>query len=220
MASLSSRGCLLLALGAVVRATGVGAGIEWWGIRYARSVIAGFQHADMALAEVVGNLHDNVLQLRRYKKDLFINVGSAQERDSYRAQWDEVFLVKRYDLMRIRAPARQSASADPQQFVDSVAVFRAAFMRTYDQIRAGSVVTAQQANERMGEAKEAVHQAEQQLVELERQTQLRMAGLADPVTTAGWTGLIANLALLVMIDVPLAWTAWQRPAVASPLSSR
>ena len=93
-------------------------------------------------------------------------------------------------------------------------------MRTYDQIRAGSVVTAQQANERMGEAKEAVHQAEQQLVELERQTQLRMAGLADPVTTAGWTGLIANLALLVMIDVPLAWTAWQRPAVASPLSSR
>jgi methyl-accepting chemotaxis protein len=218
LAALSNRSGLLVALGAVVLATGVCAGIEWWGVRYVRAVLGGFRHGDVALAEVVGNLHDDILQLRRYEKDVFINIGSADERDGYRAKWDEAFLILRSDLTRTRALAPPSAGAGLQDFVDSMAAYRSAFTRTYDGIRAGNVVTPQQANEQMGEAKAAAHQAEQQLIELERGAQLRMTELADPVSAAGWVGLAMNLALLVLVGGPLAWAV--RQSAHPPISER
>ncbi len=210
-AYLSTRACLLLALGGAVLAICVSAGIEWWGITYLRNVIASVQHGDVALSEAVGSLHDDVLQLRRYEKDVFINIGTTERRDGYRSKWDGALLNLRNDLVRTRALAPQSADAQLQEFADSVAEYRSAFTHTYDSIRGGIIVTTQQANERMDEAKGAAHLAERQLVEIERHAQLRMAQFDDPVSEARWVGLALNLVLLASIGGPLAWAVRHRP---------
>lgn len=60
-----------------------------------------------------------------------------------------------------------------------------------------------------GRSEAAAHQAEQQLIELERRAQLRMTALADPVGAADGVGLAINLALLILVGGPLAWAARQ-----------
>ena len=210
-ATLSTRACLMLAFGGAVLATAVSAGIEWWGISHVRDIVASVRHGDVALAETIGSLHDDVLQLRRYEKDVFLNIGSAERRDGYRSKWDDAFLRLRYDLVRSRALVPQSADAQLQDFEDSVADYRSAFAHTYDLIRDGSVATAQQANGQMGTAKDAAHRAEQQLIEIERHAQLRVASFGDPVSGARWASLALNLVLLSAIAGPLAWAMRQRP---------
>ena len=210
-ASLSARPCLLIALGGAVLATGVSAGIEWWGLAHLRDVIASVRHGDVALAEAVGSLHDDVLQLRRYEKDVFINMQSADRRADYRSKWDQEVRRLRYDLMRTRALAPPSAADELQAIEDSVADYCSAFTHTCDLIRGGSVVTTQQANDQMVDAKGAAHRAEQQIIDFERHVQLRMAQFADPIAGARWVSLALNLVLLATIGGALAFAMRQQP---------
>jgi len=213
--SWSTRAYLMLALGGALVVTGVSAGIEWWGIERVRVFVASVRHGDIALAESVGNLHDDLLQLRRYEKDVFINLASAPVRDGYRSKWDDVFLHLRYDLMRARALVPEPSGGELQEFADAAGEYRSAFVATYDAIREGTVATPQQANERMGDAKEAAHRAEQRLLEIERNALLRMQQFGDPVSDARWASLALHLLLLAMIGGPLAWTMRQQPRASA-----
>ncbi len=213
--SWSTRAYLMLALGGAVVVTGVSAGIEWWGIERVGDFVASVRHGDVALAESVGNLHDDLLQLRRYEKDVFINLASAPVRDGYRSKWDEGLLHLRYDLMRARALVPEPSDVELQDFADAVAAYRSAFVGTYDAIREGAVATPQQANDRMGEAKAAAHRAEQRLLEIERLALSRMQRFGDPVSDVRWASLALHLLLLAMIGGPLAWTMRQRPRAST-----
>jgi methyl-accepting chemotaxis protein len=204
-AAFSNRDWVLLAFAAAILGIGISASLEWWGITYVRNSIAGFQRSDVALAEAADSMRENVLQLRRYEKDVFINLASAHARDKYRAQWDAAFLNVRFDLTRVRSLAPQSMQGEVQKFVEAIAAYRSAFTRTYELIDAGSVVTTQQANDQMAQAKVAAHQAEQQLIEIGRQTQLRMADLSEPISFGRWICLALNLILLAVVAVPLVY---------------
>lgn len=212
----STRDCVLLALAAAILGIGISASVEWWGISYVRDTISGFQRSDVALAEVTDRLHDDVLQLRRYEKDVFINLESARARDNYRSRWDTALRSLRFDLTRLRSLAPQAMQGRVQAFVESIAAYRFAFAQTYDLIREGTVVTPQQANERMGEAKVAAHQAEQQLVEISQQAQLRVGQFSDPVSVGRWIWLALNLVLLGIIVGPLVYAA--RQSAVAPAS--
>lgn len=213
--SWSTRAYLMLALGGAVLVTGVSAGIQWWGIGRVREFVASVRHGDVALAESVGNLHDDLLQLRRYEKDVFINLASAPVRDGYRSKWDGEFLHLRYDLMRARTLVPEPSGVELQEFADAVADYRSAFVGTYDAIREGAVATPQQANARMGEAKEAAHRAEQRLLEIEKPALLRMQRFGDPVSDTRWASLALHLLLLAMIGGPLVWAMRQKPPASA-----
>jgi methyl-accepting chemotaxis protein len=204
-ATFSTRDWVLLAFAAAILGIGISASLEWWGLTYVRNTIAHFQRSDVALAEAADRMRDNVLQLRRYEKDVFINLDSARVRDRYRAQWDAAFLNLRLDLIRVRSLAPQSTGGEVEKFVESIAVYRSAFVRTCELIDDGSVSTTQQANDRMMQAKVAAHQAEQQLIEIGRQTQLRMGQLSDPMSLGRWICLALNMILLAVVAGPLAY---------------
>src|ERR1044072_8210325 len=130
--SRSARDCVLLALAAAVLGIVIAASVESWGITRARDAIAGFQHRDVALVGAADRMHDNLLQLRRFEKDVFINIEAAQARETYRARWAAAFFDLRLDLTHVRSLAPRSMDGRVQKFVESVAAYRSAFTHTYD----------------------------------------------------------------------------------------
>ena len=209
--SWSIRAYLTLALGTVVLAIGLSGAIEWWSIAHVRSLVASVQHGDVALAESVGSLRDDVLQLRRYEKDVFINIGSAEALRGYRSKWDGAFRRLRFDLVHTRTLAPQSASPQLQQFTEAMGQYRSVFEQTYDLIQSGALGTARQANEKMADAKAAAHRAERQLVDVEHGAQARMSRFDDPALNAQWLSVGMNLLLLLAVGGPLAVAARRQP---------
>jgi hypothetical protein len=86
-------------------------------------VAEAFRHGDTALALALEDMRDEVLQLRRFEKDVLLNVGSPDIVQSYEAKWDNTFLHLRYDLARARKYSTRSDEQRMQEVVNSMSVY-------------------------------------------------------------------------------------------------
>lgn len=204
LSTLSIRAYLVLAFGTAMTAIGISTATTWWGITRVSRFVASEQHGDIALAEAVDDMRDDVLQLRRYEKDVFINIGSPEALYSYRVKWDRAFQAVRYDLLRTRAVTPASASLHLQEFADSMAAYRSAFLRNYALIQSSAIDTTQQANDEMSPFKGSVRQTERQLAEIKRDAERRISQEDHPVINAQQIGLALNVCLLIAIAGLLA----------------
>jgi methyl-accepting chemotaxis protein len=196
--SNSIRKWRLLIFGAALLAIGSCAATEYWGIVKLNQVAAAFRHGDNAFAWATEEMRDEVLQLRRYEKDVLLNVGTPDLVQSYQAKWEDAFLHLRYDLVRARRSASAEADASLQHAVDSLDVYRTGFLRTYDQIRSGTLATSQQANADANRFRDAAHSAEQALTALSASA-LGRTQTVDPAVVAQRCSLTVSLALLVVL---------------------
>ncbi len=212
--SWSNQSFLAVVLGAAIVAVTLCAAIEWWAVSDLRGAFANARRGH-ALAEAAATMHDDVLQLRRYEKDVFLNIGSPERRADYRARWDRAMLQLRYDLQRVRAVRQGTSDAQVQYIADSIAQYREAFAHTYDLVQGGSVLTGQQANDEMARNKSSIHQAENLLVQLEREAQAHMSSIENPVGDLQWTTLGLNLMLLGIVCGPLAYALRRQPSTAA-----
>jgi hypothetical protein len=89
-----------LVLGSALLVVAICAATEYWGFFKLGQVAAAFRHGDTALALATEDMRDEVLQLRRFEKDVLLNVGSPELVQSYQAKWEDAFLHLRYDLAR------------------------------------------------------------------------------------------------------------------------
>jgi methyl-accepting chemotaxis protein len=159
----SLRNWQTVVFGSAFLAVAICAASEYWGILKLDQVAAAFRHGDTALALATEDMRDDVLQLRRFEKDVLLNVGSPELVQSYQAKWEDAFLHLRYDLTRARRSAAGEADSRLQEVVDSVAVYRTAFLDVCDQIRTGVLSTPQQANAEANRFRQAARNAEQAL---------------------------------------------------------
>jgi methyl-accepting chemotaxis protein len=179
----------------------VGAGTEWWGTENLQRFVMTTMHGDVALAQVAADMRDDVLQLRRYEKDVLLNVASPEIAESYRAKWDRAFLDLRYDLVRARALAPATSSGALQAFENSLAFYRTGFVHTYELLRAGKLTTAQQANTEMTAFKANVHVTEEQAESIKLDAERRISNV-DAVLDAKrydlglWVMLLTAMAVL------------------------
>lgn len=204
LSTLSIRAYLVLAFGTAMTAIGISTATTWWGIAHVSRFVASEHHGDIALAEAVDDMRDDVLQLRRYEKDVFINIGSPEALYNYRVKWDRAFQSVRYDLVRTRAVTPESASLRLQEFADSMAAYRSAFLHTYGLIQSSSIDTTQQANDEMSPFKGSVRQTERQLAEIKRDAERRISQGDHPVINAQRLGLGLNVCLLIAVAGLLA----------------
>ena len=175
-------------------------------------VAAAFRHGDMALALATEDMRDEVLQLRRYEKDVLLNVGSPELVQRYQAKWEDAFLHLRYDLVRARRSAHGEADSSLQQVVDSMEVYRTGFLQTYDQVRSGTLSTSQQANADANRFRDAVRGAEQSLNEIS-ESAFGRTQTVDPALFAQRCGLAVSLMLFLALAAVLVSGA---PRLLSP----
>lgn len=192
------RSSLVLAFATAMLCVVVTGIVEYWGMVRLDHVAAGARRGDAALALAADGMREDVLELRRYEKDIFMNIGTQLRVQQYRAEWDRAFLRLRYDLVRARSAGATSQDAQLQQVIDWIAAYREAFDHIYDSISNGTIRTTREANDEMSRFKEPVRSAERALAGITGTARERAPTL-DPAIVAQRFGLALSLVLFIAL---------------------
>ncbi len=119
----------------------------YWGVKSLQATALHMLEEEGVFAEHAGRARANVLGLRRFEKDMFINIGSKEKVEKYYAEWkDEVESVHKRiaDIEKVKAlkEAQETAST----LKTNLDTYAAGVTRVYEKIRSGEITTTQQAN--------------------------------------------------------------------------
>ena len=132
---------------------------HWWrwilGFREdGASVITDIANDDAALVEYAQRSRANINMLRRYEKDLFMNIGDAAKTDEYKKKWDDALVRfhERMDAMlKIESDAKRRKIYNHQEnILMSIRLVSTRFMA---KLNLGRLPHTQDANKAIGDYK-------------------------------------------------------------------
>ncbi|MDU0458673.1 MAG: methyl-accepting chemotaxis protein [Geobacteraceae bacterium] len=133
----------------------------YWGMKMIDEEIVKDLESDGVIAQHAGRARANIVGLRRYEKDVFINIASADKVENYYKQWNE---QKESVEERIKTLEKVStAQKDKDQIKlikDNLALYSAGFNKVYGMIRDGRIKTTAEANAAIAEFKDESHKME------------------------------------------------------------
>lgn len=199
-------------IGIVALTTLLGTALQWSGLHAMERVVDRTMHGDVEFAEVAARLHEDVLQLRRYEKDVFINVAVPADAAAYRAKWLEAFNILRRDLLHAHAVAPHESAAPLQAIAHAVGAYRQGFDRTYELVRTGGVTTPQEANFAIARYKMYARGTESLIDSLKSLASQRISNAESAFRARrwsldGWSLLLIALSLTMAVLVRRSWRA-------------
>ncbi len=173
-----------------------------WGVRFTSERITEMRGRDAGIAELSSRARANVLELRRFEKDTFLNIGSAGEAERYLSAWNE-----QYEQLAGRISELEKA-VETKEDKDTVAEMKKmqaaygdGFKRVTTLIKAKSIRSPQAANRAISEYKESIHSLEKLAGGFEASGNERMAAHAESTLSFSKkiTYLIASIAALSLL---------------------
>jgi methyl-accepting chemotaxis protein len=147
---------LVLGMMALVAASG------YWGLQSIGGLAARIVKVDSPLVEHSQRARANTLGLRRYEKDYFLNLGSAEKEAEYLAKWEDQGqrLKERLDVLAglVTADADKAAVASMRK---DMTTYEEGFRRVVALVKAGQVKTAADANAAIDASKDEVRRLEE-----------------------------------------------------------
>jgi methyl-accepting chemotaxis protein len=195
----------VLALGLLVVLTLGVAGAALWGLTTVRTTIQQGVERDGRMNRLASQIAIQVLLVRRYEKDFFLNLNDADTRASYEQQW------QRADSDLTQAIEEFAASATNAADQQQAATWRTALSR-YEEgfaqlkraIVAGTITTPQAANAAFTPLKDNVRTLTDSALEVaqhkEATAQQAESTVDDSITSATWQLLII-IALALVVGV-------------------
>ncbi|HWS69835.1 MAG TPA: methyl-accepting chemotaxis protein [Steroidobacteraceae bacterium] len=158
---------------------------------------------DVKLAQTASVIGQLILNERRFEKDVFINIGDAAVRASYKKKWDaakssldeHIAAARKLDLAENDKRALGQVGDGFRSYVDG-------FERTYGRIESGQIKTTQDANGEFAAFKSAVHGMEDAGEELNGMAVARVNMAAESlsathVRSSIWQIAVALVCLLI-----------------------
>jgi methyl-accepting chemotaxis protein len=193
--------------------------VGYWGLQSVSGTTAKLLKEEAKIAEYSAQVLANVLELRRYEKDIFINMQDRKKVEEYTAKWQDQQerLSRRLDTLKQVAPLTQDRQrlAEMRADFETYVVGMAGVM---GRLTTGEIDTTQDANRAIGAYKDAIHQMEKNAQEFATEGNVRMAHVEGVLTrtaaitvcmmvifalAAATMGLIANMFLGRRITRPL-----------------
>ncbi len=130
---------------------------------------------DATISEHAARARANVHALRRYEKDLFLNIGDKEKEMKYMDKWKEqheALTARLNDLEKV--VYLDAEKEEVKTMKTELAAYDGGFKKVYGMIQAGSITTPQQANAAIDEYKDSTHKIEATAKELARESNKRM----------------------------------------------
>jgi methyl-accepting chemotaxis protein len=133
----------------------------YWGLRDTERLAQHLLAVDSPLVEHSQRARANTLGLRRFEKDVFLNVHSAAKREEYVAKWKEqqAKLVERLEELE-----RLASSGTDREVVDALrkdlAAYEAGFSGVIAQVQQGAIRTPQAGNAAIEPFKDEIRRLE------------------------------------------------------------
>ncbi|MBI5484982.1 MAG: methyl-accepting chemotaxis protein, partial [Deltaproteobacteria bacterium] len=149
------------------------AGVGYWGIDSMQSELDALAVKESKLVEYSQRTRANILGLRRYEKDVFLNIDSPEKVAEYRKKFDEQLerSNKRLDAIdKLLGELHDQAVAGKGKAIiveirGELAAYVAGFGKVYDSIRAGELKTSGDANAALAVYKAPIHKLETRVQE-------------------------------------------------------
>jgi methyl-accepting chemotaxis protein len=135
----------------------------FWGVKGMQRTAMHMLEEEGAWAEHAARARANIAGMRRFEKDMFINIGSQANVDKYFAEWkEEVESVEK----RMKDLEKHKNMKQVQDLVADIRrdlpVYASSVTKIYEQIKNGQISSAQQANAAVAEVKDEARKLEQQ----------------------------------------------------------
>ncbi len=173
---------LRLGFGFVLMLLLVTGAVGYLGMSAIDNTVDNMLHTDAMLERSSIGLKLDTLNLRRYEKDVYINIDSAEKREGYVTKWND---LKGKTLEKINTLEKLTTVAKDKEMIASIKVnlnaYITGFGKVYAIISEGSIKTTQQANSAIGEYKDAIHKMENITEELSDEAAKRMDGAEKAV---------------------------------------
>src|SRR5512133_672596 len=160
---------LMLLIMIVVGLTG------YWGVDKSTTATIHMIKGDASISEYAARARANVIGLRRYEKDLFLNIGNKAKTDDYFKKWQEQqeHTSKRLeDLGKIVVLEKEKEKL--ASMITELDAYDKGFAKVRSQIDAGQLKTAAEANVAIEEFKDSIHTLEKAAQELADDSNARM----------------------------------------------
>jgi len=133
----------------------------YWGMRMIDEEIVKDLDSDGVIAQHAGRARANILGLRRFEKDVFINIGHADKMENYVKEWNDEKASTEERIKTLEKVVVDQKDKDQVKLLkDNLALYAAGFNKVYGMIRDGRVKTTAEANAAIGEFKDEVHKME------------------------------------------------------------
>jgi methyl-accepting chemotaxis protein len=189
---------LALAFGLVLGMMALVAGAGYWGLASTGALATRIVKVDSPLVEHSQRARANTLGLRRFEKDLFLNIGSAEKEADYLAKWDDQAkkLAERLDILDslVTVPADKETVKSLRR---DMATYEEGFKKVMAAIKGGTVKDAISANAAIAEYKEEVRRLEDGAYAFATEKSEELAKL-DAVVAASLRSTVATM-LVIMI---------------------
>jgi methyl-accepting chemotaxis protein len=206
--SLKVRTQLALGFGLLTLFVAVTAAAGYWAMsRIAGRTLDGLAH-EGELSAHAARARANTANLRRFEKDLYINIASREKRAEYLKKWTE---QEEHLQARLHAADKLAVAAEDKNALATMhrelANYEAGFQKVLQAIDAGQITTAQDANAAINDVKDEIHRLEKSAEDMATRTREQLESLAPLIRSAtDQTASMVSLLALVAVAISIAVT--------------
>jgi len=184
----------------VVGATG------FWGTKKLSYYLDTVGHRESRLVESAQRAKANMNMLRRYEKDMFINLGDSAKVEDYGKKWDDAHKMFNEQLDKILKLADDPKDKEAVKSIKTnMEEYLGAFEMTRDSIKSGSIKNIGDAYKEMEVSKEEMHKAEAIIGTLAESIDKRMEENLKDADAAG-KGVEKVLAGMILLALLISVT--------------
>ena len=177
-----------------------------------------FVDQDEALQNLTDRVHLNIIQLRRFEKDYFLNIGNPEKQQEYLKKFQEIDAALPQLLGNVATLARADVHLPPDFQAKAAALpglyadYRNGFYDTVRRLKADPNLTPQQANVLMAKFKADIPILETDMAAVaEAVDRMEISASAQAVNAPGTPGWLSPWGCWP----PWCWAAcWARPSAA------
>lgn len=158
---------------------------------------------DAQVAEHSEAVRADLNKLRRFEKDLFLNIGVKEKEDSYLKKWNETFNTLKKNFAELE---KATTSRNDKETVDAMnknlTRYESGINKVYGMIRDGKIKTPQEGNAAMQEFKEETHAFEQDANRLSDESGKKI-DKAEPIFRSMARRTTTTLFILILVSIVL-----------------
>jgi methyl-accepting chemotaxis protein len=149
--------------------------MSFWGLQRLSGTAIITLKTEPDIAEHSARIRANINGMRRYEKDLYINIGQKEKMAGYYKEWQDVetnIIARFSDLDKVVSLPQDIERVKVMR--SELNVYKTVFDKIHNQVLNGEIKTTQQANEAMSGVKETIHTMENTAKEMAAEANKRI----------------------------------------------
>jgi methyl-accepting chemotaxis protein len=180
-----------LGFGAVLALVLIVAAVGYWNLQSTANIAMRILENDAPLVEMAYRVRADTLEMRRFEKDMLLNMGNAEKEADYSAKWSDWHQRLQQQLTEVDRLATADADHETVRVMrQEAAAYDEALQKVLASVRAGTLKTPQDANDAFSTHKDTIRRLEESANDFAVRHSNAMQGLdrvvAEATSRNGW----------------------------------